>query len=183
MRGVNFQPVSLVGKISKADRMKMRITIPDAIEKIEEQTGGEVSKEDFYPVPTPYPFTRFTEALTGIPQYDLSAHFACGMGTYVFKDGNKMVPITRFVDVEGLFDYLIKSASDLERGKNKYIVGAKILFRIRSFIDKVLTYEKNPPLTGYAKRASLFGFDLYEPESGEGENCKMDIDSLYIPSQ
>jgi hypothetical protein len=55
-------------------------------------------------------------------------------------------------------------------------------FEIRSFIDKVLTYEKNPPPTGYAKRAALFGFDLYEPESGEGENCKMDIDSLYLPS-
>lgn len=140
VRGVNFQPVSLVGKISKADRMKMRITIPDTIEKIEEQTGGEVSREDFYPVPTPYPFTRFAEALTGIPQYELSSHFACGMGTYVFKDGKKMIPITRFVDVEGLFDYLNKSASYLEHGKNKYIVGAKILFRIRSFIDK----EKEP---------------------------------------
>ena len=136
VRGVTFQPVSLVGKISKADRMKMRITIPDIIEKIEEQTEGEVSKEDFYPVPTTYPFTRFAEALTGIPQYDLSSHFACGMGTYVFKDGKKMVPITRFVDVEGLFDYLNKSASDLERGKKKTIIGAKILFGIRSFINK-----------------------------------------------
>ena len=136
VRGINFQPVSLVGRISKANRMKMRITIPDVLEKIEEQTGGQITREDFYPVPTPYPFTRFAEALTGIPQYDLSAHFACGMGTYVFKDGEKMVPITRFVDVEGLFDYLNKLASDLERGKNKVIVGAKTLFRLRSFIDK-----------------------------------------------
>ncbi len=137
VRGVNFQPVSLIGKISKADRKKMRITIPDVIEKIEQQTEGEVSREDFYPVPSPYPFTRFAEALTGLPQYELSSHFACGMGTYVFKDGEKMVPITRFVDVEGLFDYLNKSAFDLERGKNKYIVGAKVLLKIRSFIDKV----------------------------------------------
>jgi len=53
---------------------------------------------------------------------------------------------------------------------------------ISTFVDKVLTYEKNPPLTGYAKRAALLGFDLYEFQSGEGENCKKDIDILYIPS-
>ena len=136
VRGINFQPVSFVGKISKADRMKMRITIPDILKKIEEETGGEITMEDFYPIPTPYSITRFTEAFTGIPQYDLSSHFACGMGTYVFKDGENMIPITRFVDIEGLLDYLNKLASDLEHGKNKLIAGAKILFRIKSFIDK-----------------------------------------------
>lgn len=140
VRGVNLQPVSLVGKISRANRMKMRITIPDVIRKIEEQTGGEVSQKDFYPVPSPYPITRFAEALTGEPQYDLSSHFACGMGTYVFKDGNRMIPITRFVDVDGLLDYLNEAASELERGKSRTVVGAKVLFKINSFIDR----EKGP---------------------------------------
>ncbi len=49
-------------------------------------------------------------------------------------------------------------------------------------IDKVFTYEQNPPLTNYAKTASLFGFDLYTYGSHEGEDCKKDIDNLYIPS-
>ncbi|MCK5146173.1 radical SAM protein [bacterium] len=136
VRGINFQPVSLVGKITKADRKEMRITIPDVLEKIQEQTNGQVSMDDFYPVPVIYPFTRFIEALTGTPQYDLSAHFACGMATYVFKDGDNIIPITRFVDVEGLFGYMNKLASDLESGKSKTVVRAKMLFRIRSFIDK-----------------------------------------------
>lgn len=136
IRGINFQPVSLVGKMTHADRLQMRITIPEVIEKIEEQTRGEISRDDFYPVPILYPITRFTQALRGSPQYDLSAHFACGMGTYVFKDGNRMIPITRFVDIEGLFDTLNDLAQDLEKGKNKKIVGAKTLIRIQSFIDK-----------------------------------------------
>jgi hypothetical protein len=50
------------------------------------------------------------------------------------------------------------------------------------FIDKIFTYEKDPPLTSYAKTAGLFGFDLYSYGSGEGESCKSAIDSLYIPN-
>lgn len=136
VRGVNIQPVSFVGKISKADRMKMRITIPDIIERIDEQTGGQITKDDFFPVPTPYPVTRFAEALTGRPKYDLSSHFACGMATYVFKDGERMIPITRFVDVEGLLDYLSSAAADVENGKSKIIVTARMLFKLNSFIDR-----------------------------------------------
>jgi hypothetical protein len=55
-------------------------------------------------------------------------------------------------------------------------------YMIDVFIDKILTYEKTPPLTAYAKAAGLFGFDLYSYGSGEGEDCKADIDSLYIPN-
>ena len=55
-------------------------------------------------------------------------------------------------------------------------------YMIDVFIDKILTYEKNPPLTSYATTAGLFGFDLYTYGSGEGEDCKQDIDSLYIPN-
>jgi hypothetical protein len=50
------------------------------------------------------------------------------------------------------------------------------------FMDKILTYEKNPPLTSYATTAGLFGFDLNTYGSGEGEDCKYDIDYLYLPN-
>ncbi|MGF3554164.1 MAG: C25 family cysteine peptidase [Thermoplasmatota archaeon] len=51
---------------------------------------------------------------------------------------------------------------------------------IENFINKILTYEKNPPATNYAKNISLFGFDL--DAVTDGEDCKIDIDNLYIPS-
>ncbi len=136
VRGVNYQPVSLVGRITKAERQKMRITIPDVIERIEQQTDGQIGPDDFYPVPTLLAFTRFVEALTKKPEYDLSSHFACGMATYIFNDNGKMVPVTRFVDIEGLLEYLNEKATEIESGKSKYIVGAKILFKLGSFIDK-----------------------------------------------
>jgi len=139
VRGVNYQPVSLVGRITKAEREKLRITIPDLIRKIEEQTDGQVGKDDFYPVPTPHAITRFVEALTGKAQYDLTSHFACGMATYIFEDGGKMIPLPRFLDVEGLIEYLNEKSDELEKGKSKYVVGAKLLYRLRSFIDKKKT--------------------------------------------
>ncbi|MEM4662892.1 MAG: radical SAM protein [Candidatus Diapherotrites archaeon] len=83
VRGVNMQPVSLVGMMPKQERDKQRITIPQVIKLIEEQTNGEIGFEDFYTVPCVGPITNFIEALTGRPQYRLSAHFACGVGTYV----------------------------------------------------------------------------------------------------
>jgi uncharacterized radical SAM superfamily Fe-S cluster-containing enzyme len=140
VRSVNFQPVSLVGKMPRKDRERSRITIPDTIKSIEEQTNGEITEDDFYPVPTISAFTRFVEGLTGKPQYDLSSHFACGMATYVFNDKGKMVPIPKFFDVDGFLEYLNEKADELEVGKSRVVVGSKILFRIGSFVDK----EKAP---------------------------------------
>ena len=136
VRGVNYQPVSLVGRITKAERKKLRITIPDVLELIAEQTKGQVMPEDFYPVPTVWPITRFVQALTGKPQYDLSAHFACGMATYIFNQNGRMLPITRFIDVEGLLEYLQQLAQELEGGKSKLVTALKLLFKLNSFIDK-----------------------------------------------
>lgn len=51
---------------------------------------------------------------------------------------------------------------------------------IGNFVNKILTYEKTPPTTNYAKNISLFGFDL--DSSTDGEDCKIDIKNLYIPS-
>ena len=138
--GVNFQPVSLVGKIAKADRKKFRITIPDVIKKIEEQTDGMITRDDWYPVPTVTPVTHFIEALIKKPQYELSSHPACGMATYIFMDGDKVIPLPRFVDVEGFMSYLNEKADELNKGGNRVVTSMKVLGKIGSFIDK----EKQP---------------------------------------
>lgn len=82
------------------ERQRYRITIPDVIKRLEEQTDGQVGREDFYPVPCTVVFSRFIEALRGTPKYELSINPACGMATYIFREGDKMIPITKFVDVE-----------------------------------------------------------------------------------
>lgn len=139
VRGINYQPVSIVGRVPKKQRMKMRITIPDVIQRLEDQTDYVV-KDDFYPVPTVSAITDFVEGMTGEPKYDLSTHFVCGMASYLFKEGKKVTPISRFVDIEGLVEYLRERGEELKKGKNKYWVGLKSFYKIRKFIDK----EKQP---------------------------------------
>ncbi len=136
VRAVNIQPVSLVGRISTAERKKMRITIPDVIARLEEQTNGEITKKDFYPVPTAVKFSAIVSAFTGRPEYSLSSHFACGMGTYVFSIDGKLVPVTRFIDVDGLLEYFDEKAEELKQGKNRHFTGLKMLAKLGSFIDK-----------------------------------------------
>ena len=135
VRGVNFQPVSIVGRMPRKERDKERVTIPDVIKKIEEQTNGQIREEDWYPVPSVAPISRFVEALTGKPQLTLTTHFACGAATYVFQDDGEIIPITRFVHVDEFFDYLDKKAEELEKGKNKYIVMLDLLVNLRKFVD------------------------------------------------
>jgi len=51
---------------------------------------------------------------------------------------------------------------------------------IGNFVNKIVTYEKNPSLTDFAKKAGMYGFDL--DSSTEAEQCKINIDNSYIPS-
>lgn len=136
IRAVNYQPVSLTGRLTKTEREKYRITIPDVIQRIEQQTKGEVVEDDWFSVPTCVPMTHFIEAFTRQPKYELSIHFACGAGTYVFKDdrtGN-LVPITRFVDLDDLLNYLQDKADELNAGASKLVMIPKILANISKFI-------------------------------------------------
>lgn len=141
VRGVNFQPVSLTGQMPKSEREKYRITIPEVIKLIEEQTSGQIHRRAWYPVPSTFPVSKFIEVFTGKPQFHMTVHPACGMATYVYikRDGEGRVegfiPITDFVDVEGFFEYINEKAGELEKGTNRYIVGLKILGNIWKFID------------------------------------------------
>ncbi len=139
VRSVNYQPVSLVGRITKADVKKYRITIPDVISLLEKQTDF-LSKEDFYPIPIVTALSHFVGAFRGTPKYELTTHPVCGMATYLFKDGDKTIPITRFVDVQGLMEYLDEKSKEIKKGKSKVIAAVKILAKLNSFIDK-----KNQP--------------------------------------
>ncbi|ASI13490.1 molybdenum cofactor biosynthesis protein A [Candidatus Mancarchaeum acidiphilum] len=150
VRAVNFQPVSLVGRMPSRLREKQRITIPGAIKLIEEQTNGVVAKEDWFSVPYIGGINKFIESLTGEYKYDMSIHFACGAGTYIFLDSdNKIIPITRFVDAAGLVEHLEKGIAEME-GKSKTqrrIIAMKTVLGMNKFIDK----SKQPKSINFAK--------------------------------
>jgi uncharacterized radical SAM superfamily Fe-S cluster-containing enzyme len=136
VRGVNMQPVSIVGRVPKKERDKLRVTIPDVLLEIEKQTDGQIRREDWYPVPTVVPVSRFVEALRGKPQFELTTHFACGAATYLFwDDDGELIPITRFVDVDGVMQLLDKAAEEIASGRNKYIVTLGVLTKLGRYVD------------------------------------------------
>jgi len=163
VRSVNFQPVSLVGRMPKKERERFRITIPDCIKRIEEQTDGQIPEDAWFPVPAAAPVTHLIEAITSKPQYELSTHFVCGAGTYVFKEGDRMIPITEFVDVDGLLKYLQDTADKIMAGASKYISALKLLWKFGSFIDE----EKAP--SGLNMRRLLFKIFVKHDYSSVGE--------------
>ncbi|MBU3904652.1 MAG: radical SAM protein [Nanoarchaeota archaeon] len=136
VRAINFQPVSLVGRMPREERQKNRITIPKVVKNIEEQTDGMIVKDDWYPIPVTVGISRIVGALRGRSTYQLTPHFACGMSTFVYKDGDKVVPLPRFIDVDGLMVYLNEKADQIENGANKMLISGKILAKLPSFVDK-----------------------------------------------
>ncbi len=147
VRGVNIQPVSLVGMMRRQERLKHRITIPDVIKRIEEQTDGEIAREDWYPVGTVYPLARFIETIDSSKRVEFTAHPACGAATYVYVrrkgDDYEFVPITRFVRVDDLLEYLSKKVEQLE-GKSRALAKLMAIPTVLNIVNKFIVWNKVP---------------------------------------
>jgi uncharacterized radical SAM superfamily Fe-S cluster-containing enzyme len=85
VRGINFQPAFHAGRHPGHDPMR-RVTIPDILRWIEEQTAGRFVVKDFIPVPCCFP--------------------TCNAVTYAFVDGDRVVPLPRIVNVYDYLDYI-----------------------------------------------------------------------------
>ena len=100
VRGVAFQPVTHVGRHIPFDPMK-RITIPDVIHGIVDQTEGLFALKDFVPVPCCFP--------------------TCQVNSYALTDGKEVIPLPRVLDVDKYLDYItnrafprVPSAADIQ---------------------------------------------------------------------
>ncbi len=159
VRGVNFQPVSLVGMMRKQDRSRYRITIPEVIKLIEDQTNGEIDRDSWFPVPAEVPIARFLEFLEPSKRAEFTTHPACGAATYVYikKDGKEIhfLPITKFIDVDGLLNYLKMKYESLA---NKPKVLGKLLatISILQIINKFVLWDKVPEDLRRDLRSILF---------------------------
>jgi uncharacterized radical SAM superfamily Fe-S cluster-containing enzyme len=116
IRAVNFQPVSITGRINREDRNSMRITIPEIMKRAENQTGGFIKANDWYPVPSVKPLTDFLSSMKDECFVDFCTHPHCGMGTYLFIDGDKVQPITRLIDVDQVLEAFTRANTKLGNG-------------------------------------------------------------------
>jgi uncharacterized radical SAM superfamily Fe-S cluster-containing enzyme len=111
---IAYQPVSFTGRIDPGERAARRYTLGDLASDLA-ATGAVDPMRDFYPLSVVAPLSRLMAALTGDPKITATSHPACSAGTYFVVDprGNA-VPITRFLDVEGLFSELDRMAAQVE---------------------------------------------------------------------
>jgi uncharacterized radical SAM superfamily Fe-S cluster-containing enzyme len=119
IRCVNVQPVSICGRIAEDEREKMRITIPDFMQLIEEQTDGKIKTSDFYPVPTVVPISKAVGALKGKEYVEFTTHPHCGMATYAFVEDKDLIPITRYGNIDKFIKILEKVYEDASKGKTR----------------------------------------------------------------
>ena len=144
VKGINFQPISFAGRINKKEMTEKRITIPDLATLIEEQTDGMITVDDIYPVPFIVPISHFVNANESIPNVEFTVHPHCGAGTYIYVEKGKMIPITRFIDVEGLIEHVQELALNHDEWMGKSISKIKRIGRLVSALPKFIDLSKAP---------------------------------------
>lgn len=117
IRGVNFQPVSICGRIDRSKLSEMRITISDFMRLAEEQTDGELKASDFYPVPFVVPVAKAVGSLKGRLYSEFTAHQHCGAATFILMENGKITPITKSVNVEKFMSSLRRVYELASKGK------------------------------------------------------------------
>jgi uncharacterized radical SAM superfamily Fe-S cluster-containing enzyme len=136
VRGINYQPVSFAGRINREERIARRITIPDVLRLLEDQTDNEITRNDFYPIPFVEPISHLIAAMSGTSKPVLTSHPCCGAGTYVFCHGDRNIPITRFLDVEGLMESIRENADNFDGSLiGKLKMEGTIFKQLSGFID------------------------------------------------
>lgn len=137
IRCVNVQPVSITGRIDKEKLREYRITIPDFMRLVEEQTDGHITQNDFFPVPSVVPFARAMGALKGkeYPQFTMHEH--CGMATFAFIEDGKLVPITKYANIDA-FMKTMDEVADLALDGKQTRAKIKMIGSLKHLKIKVL---------------------------------------------
>jgi len=87
--GINFQPAFHAGRHGQHDPLK-RMTNPDILRLIEEQTEGMFLTSDFVPVPCCFP--------------------TCNSVTYAYIEDGEVLPLPRILDIDQYLDYITNRA-------------------------------------------------------------------------
>ncbi|UCG24254.1 MAG: radical SAM protein [Chloroflexota bacterium] len=87
--GINFQPAFHAGRHAEHDPLQ-RMTNPDVLNLIEQQTDGLFMFSDFVPVPCCFP--------------------TCNSVTYAYIEDDQVLPLPRILDVDEYLDYITNRA-------------------------------------------------------------------------
>ncbi|MFM8217877.1 MAG: hypothetical protein ACKOJF_03040, partial [Planctomycetaceae bacterium] len=84
--GLSLQPATYSGRHVLPEELERRITFPDVVTGLVQQTAGLFAEDDFLPLPC--------------------AHPNCHTLTYAFRAGARLIPLTRFINPSDSIDLL-----------------------------------------------------------------------------
>lgn len=99
--GISFQPATYSGRHVLPETLERRITFPDVIRGVAEQTSGLFREDDFLPLPC--------------------AHPNCHQIAIAYRTGGSAIPVTRFIDARANLDLLANGIS-FTRAKSRDLV-------------------------------------------------------------
>lgn len=167
--GVNFQPVSLVGRVDGTPDEAGRVTVSGVMERVERQTGGAVGTDAWVPLPVLRTISEFKRQWSGDHLYGVTSHFSSWMVTAVVVDGDDLYPITDVIDVPYLMRELVGIAEEYgvsPDGVDKLRVAGRLLSNFQELLgpDTHGATDRLRALAGRALRTREFdGIDeLYD---------------------
>jgi uncharacterized radical SAM superfamily Fe-S cluster-containing enzyme len=130
IRGVNFQPLAYTGRISNEDLLNRRITIASLLSSMNEQLDGQIAMNDFLPVTAFAPVLDFMDMIDVKVKYPkLNTHPICGAWTFVFKEGDKLIPLSKIINIKELLKFIAKIDT-----RSKTQIAAKIITKIHKVL-------------------------------------------------
>jgi uncharacterized radical SAM superfamily Fe-S cluster-containing enzyme len=162
--GISYQPVAITGRISYEERQRLRFTLPDLVREINKT--GITNSDDWYPLSLCTPISKIISAVRGSETVHISCHPHCSLGTYLFieQSTGKPIPITRFVDVEGMFQGIDDAAEKTRTAKHKRFANMTAFLKLQKFFHK----EKAPDGLSFKRfLQTLDGF--FDKEAGRGK--------------
>ncbi len=142
VRGINYQPVALTARIPDEDRHAMRYTQSDLV--IELTNSGYFEKTDFFPVPSVAPISQLVSIIHGTPKLTMTAHPGCGVATFAFVRDRKVVPLARFMDINGFFESVEDLIEKFEDARFQRLRTTMSAAKMRSQMAKFFDFDHAP---------------------------------------
>ena len=99
--GISFQPATYVGRFPTPETLEHRVTFPDIIRGVAEQSHGVWRQSDFLPLPCAHP----------------NAHSLA----YAYREQGRLTPLTRFIDIQNHLD-LLANGITFNRGSAQELI-------------------------------------------------------------
>jgi uncharacterized radical SAM superfamily Fe-S cluster-containing enzyme len=183
---VSFQPVSFTGRDEDIDdetRKKQRYTLSHLAHDIKAQTGITEPLRDWFPLSAMGPFSDLTDTLLGERadwgSLKCGCHPNCGLGTVLFvhKRTKQMVPLTEFLDLEGLLGD-VQEITDSAQGR------AVTLAELGLALLKRFDPAKAPPGLTFRKLVKQFlsqtGGRARKIGESEGDAAEFEWRALFV---